>query len=133
MQCVAFIMTLPSLKVILRQFYPFVYSQVIGSHTVSLSIASVCLRHDQMSVISRHFTFITKFDLFSFLAANMDGFGLNRAPPLGFESQNKSFTRTVPPPDVAAYRPKHTDNATHLRDELYYHLPSNIRYSYTPV
>ena len=40
----------------------------------------------------------------------------NRAPPLQFESQNQSFTQTVPPPDVAAYPPKHTYNAPHQRE-----------------
>ena len=47
-------------------------------------------------------------DLLAWEIAN----NVNRAPPLGFESQNHSFTQTVPPPDIDAYRPKHTDNPT---------------------
>ena len=36
----------------------------------------------------------------------------NWAPSVWFESQNQSFSKAVPPPDVAVHLPKHTDNTT---------------------
>ena len=71
MQCVAFIMTLLCLKVILRPFLPL---RLLTGHRFP-SCVLLYRVHDQTS--GRPLTFITKFDLFSSLAANMDWFGLN--------------------------------------------------------
>ena len=66
------------------------------------------------------FTVIEKFKFSK--GSISDRFGLimlqngNRGAAVGFESQNQSFTQTVPPTDVASCQRKHTDNATYLRD-----------------
>ena len=51
----------------------------------------------------------------------------NRGAAVWFESQNQSFTQTVPPADVASCRPKHTDNATYLRDGTLFRFPIDSR------